>query len=326
MPQLVAIRSMGQKIAPEKIAPEKVAPEGTMTEDISPTFKTPERTPVRSIIQEASLVYIYPTGPRIGTRYRLKYETNLIGRNEDCQICNPDASVSRCHAKIIRGEDGQYRVMDLGSSNGTFVNNVFQQNAPLQDGDYLRVGNCIYRFLGGGNIENDYHEEIYRLTVIDGLTQIHNRRYLIEFLDREVSRACRHRRPLAVILLDLDHFKTVNDRLGHLAGDLALRELCSRVRSMIRPDDLLARYGGEEFAVVLPETDMATAGQIADQIRLAIANRPFTFNGAPYPLTLSAGVATMLGKTEPTIADLLKQADENLYRAKESGRNRVVVS
>jgi len=206
------------------------------------------------------------------------------------------------------------------------VNNVFQQNAPLQDGDYLRVGNCIYRFLGGGNIENDYHEEIYRLTVIDGLTQIHNRRYLIEFLDREVSRACRHRRPLAVILLDLDHFKTVNDRLGHLAGDLALRELCSRVRSMIRPDDLLARYGGEEFAVVLPETDMATAGQIADQIRLAIANRPFTFNGAPYPLTLSAGVATMLGKTEPTIADLLKQADENLYRAKESGRNRVVVS
>ncbi|MDB5310923.1 MAG: pleD 3 [Gemmataceae bacterium] len=316
MTHLAAIRPKGREIAPT----------GTINEDVSPTFKIPERNPVNSVIQEAYLVYIYPTGPRIGTRYRLGYDTIIIGRNEDCQVRNTDASVSRTHAKIVRDDDGHYRVVDLGSSNGTFVNNVSGQDAVLQDGDYLRVGNCIYRFLGGGNIEAEYHEEIYRLTVMDGLTQVHNRRYLIEFLDREVSRAGRHGRPLALALLDIDHFKAVNDRRGHLAGDLALRELCARVRAVIRPEDLLARYGGEEFAVVMPEADAATASGIAERIRIATSNRPFVFNGQPYPLTVSAGVATTLGETGLGVADLLKRADENLYRAKTSGRDRVVLS
>ena len=299
---------------------------GTISDDANPTFKTPESCPVRCENHEACLVYIYPTGPRIGTRYKLKDSTTLIGRNEDCQVCNTDASVSRCHAKIIREKDGNYYVLDLGSSNGTFVNNVSQKGAMLNDGDYLRVGNCIYRFLSSGNLENNYHEEIYRLTVIDGLTQIHNRRYLTEFLDREVSRTHRHGRWLSVLLLDLDHFKAVNDRLGHIAGDMALRELCSRVRAVIRPDDLLARYGGEEFAVVLPETDPANAGKIAEQIRLATKNRPFLFNGETYSLTLSAGVVSTHGEEGLTVAGLLQRADDNLYRAKSSGRDRVVVS
>ncbi len=303
---------------------QTAVPETTFTEGNSATFKTGEQRPVRSETQEASLVYIYPTGPLIGTRYRLKGDTNVIGRNEDCQVCNTDTSVSRCHARIIRDEHSQYFVQDLNSSNGTFVNNIYQRDAALRDGDYLRVGNCIYRFLDGGNIENDYHEEIYRLTVIDGLTQIHNRRYLTEFLEREVSRTGRYGRSLSVVLLDIDHFKSVNDRLGHLAGDMALRELCNRVRTVIRTTDLLARYGGEEFAIVLPETDAAAARQIAEQIRLSTRGRPFTFNGVPYPLTVSAGVVTTRGEEGLTVANLLQQADENLYLAKTSGRDRVV--
>jgi diguanylate cyclase (GGDEF)-like protein len=293
-------------------------------DDANPTFKTPEVSPVRCGSQEACLVYIYPTGPRIGTRYQLKDDATLIGRNEDCQICNTDASVSRCHAKIVRDDEGNYYVIDLGSSNGTFINNAAQQGAKLRDGDYLRVGNCIYRFLGSGNLENDYHEEIYRLTVIDGLTQIFNRRYLMEFLEREVSRSLRHSRSLAVALIDIDHFKSVNDRLGHLGGDMALRELCSRVRSTIRPDDLLARYGGEEFAIVLPETDALTAVKIAEQIRVATKGRPFLFNGQHYSLTVSVGVAATPGEDGLTVASLLQRADENLYRAKSSGRDRVI--
>src|SRR5947207_496965 len=203
------------------------------TEDSVQTYRTPKTEPVRTANQAACLVYIYPTGPDMGTRYPLGAEPVFIGRQEDCAVRNTDASVSRYHAKIVRGDDGEYTVTDLNSTNGTFVNNARKQDGALRDGDYLRIGNCIYRFLGGGNIEAEYHEEIYRLTVLDGLTQVHNRRYLTEFLDREIARSNRHNRPLALIMLDIDRFKSINDRFGHLVGDMTLRELCARVRAVV---------------------------------------------------------------------------------------------
>src|SRR5438552_8298891 len=122
----------------------------------------------------------------------------------------------------------------------------------LKDGDYLRVGNCICRFLAGGNVEAQYHEEIYRLTIIDALTEIPNKRFFLEFLDRELARTVRYHRPLSLILFDIDKFKVINDQLGHLAGDFTLREMASSLKAAIRKEELFARYGGEEFAVVLP--------------------------------------------------------------------------
>ena len=111
------------------------------------------------------------------------------------------------------------------------------------------MGDCIFRFLAGGNIEAAYHEEIQRLSTLDPLTGLHNRRYLDEFLEREIERAARHQRTLAVVLFDIDHFKTINDRCGHLAGDFTLRSLASRIKGMTRADELLSRYGGEEFCI-----------------------------------------------------------------------------
>src|SRR5947208_12516043 len=108
----------------------------------------------------------------------------------------------------------------------------------LKDGDYLRVGNWIFRYLTGGNVEAEYHEEIYRLTIIDALTGIHNKRYLLEFLDRELSRSARHHRPLALLLFDLDLFKAVNDEIGHLGGDFTLRELAGCLKNAIRKEEL----------------------------------------------------------------------------------------
>src|SRR5262249_38688527 len=140
----------------------------------------------------------------------------------------------------------------------------------MRDGDYLRIGNTIFRFLSGGNVESEYHEEIYRLTIMDALTHVHNRRYLLEFLDRELLRTIRHARPLAFLLFDLDLFKTINDQFGHLAGDSALRELAGMVRNMLRPEDLLARYGGEEFGLVLVETTQSEAKAFAERLRETI--------------------------------------------------------
>jgi diguanylate cyclase (GGDEF)-like protein len=270
----------------------------------------------------ACLVHIYPSGPQMGTRYPLGGEPFVLGRDPDSGICIADRSVSRQHARIWRDEDG-YVAEDLQSTNGTFINDAPISSGVLRDGDYLRVGNCIYRFLMGGNVEAEYHEEIYRLTIIDPLTGAHNKRYLTEFLDRELTRAERYGRPLALIAFDIDHFKTVNDELGHLAGDFILRELAGRLRGSVRTHELLARAGGEEFAVVLPETTREGAVQLAERMRQAVAGQPFFVEGDGRAVTISLGVAATDGESV-TAEGLMRRADENLYRAKHEGRNRVV--
>ena len=259
----------------------------------------------------------------MGARYTLADAALVVGRGEDCAIQIHDHSVSRRHARIEHGPDGFY-VHDLQSTNGTFVNDRPVTNALLHDGDYLRVGNCIFRFLAGGNVESEYHEEIYRLTIIDGLTQIHNHRYLVEFLDRELARSARHQRPLAIILFDIDWFKKINDELGHLGGDFTLRELAMCVKKTVRREDLFARYGGEEFALVLVETALEGAIDVAERIRESVEKHAFRFEDKPFTLTISLGVAYTPGDESLTAAGLLRQADEKMYQAKRAGRNRVV--
>jgi diguanylate cyclase (GGDEF)-like protein len=290
----------------------------------SDVFKTvAQQGPPRPDRRDACIVYIYPTGPLMGQRYPLSAGPVLIGRNDDCQVPNPDASVSRHHARIELRDDGRYHVTDLGSTNKTFINNTALADGALADGDYLRIGNCIYRFLASGNLEAEYHEEIYRLTVLDGLTGVPNRRYFQEFVEREVARAVRHERPLALALMDIDHFKQVNDRLGHLAGDLTLRQVAATAAAVVRRDELFARYGGEEFALVLPESDGPAAAAACERVRQAVAAHEFVFNKQPYKVTVSIGIGVLAGDGPATAAELVRRADAMLYRAKADGRNRV---
>src|SRR4051794_3927371 len=234
----------------------------------------------------AYLIHIYPTGPGMGIRYSLSDKPVIIGRGETADIRVDEHSVSRQHARIQPGADGYYAV-DLQSTNGTFVNDMPASMCKLKDGDYLRVGNCIYRYLAGGNVEAEYHEEIYRLTIIDALTDIHNKRYLLEFLDRELSRSARYSRPLALIMFDIDRFKNINDELGHLGGDFTLRELSACVESSIRKEELFARYGGEEFIVVLPETNLEGGIIVAERIRSLVEKHMFQYEGKSFPVTVS---------------------------------------
>ena len=191
----------------------------------------------------------------MGTRYTIGDKPLVIGRASDCEIRINDHSVSRRHARIQPGADGYYAV-DLQSTNGTYVNDMPASMYKLKDGDYLRVGNCIYRFLMGGNVETEYHEEIYRLTIIDGLTEIHNKRYsdgISRPRDRPLQPAQIARSSL--IMIDIDRFKDINDKYGHLGGDFTLREMAVRIKGNVRKEELFARYGGEELRVVLPETN-----------------------------------------------------------------------
>jgi diguanylate cyclase (GGDEF)-like protein len=279
--------------------------------------------PVSAACRDACLVHIYPSGPSMGRRYPLSSTTAVvIGRGPDCAIHIDDHSVSRKHARVEPTPDG-YVAEDLGSTNGTFLNDRPVAREPLEDGDYLRVGNCIYRFLAGGNIEAEYHEEIYRLAIIDGLTDIPNKRYLLEFLARELSRSTRHSRPLSVLLFDIDRFKVINDDHGHLCGDHVLRELSARLKGVVRAEELLARYGGEEFAVVLPECSREDALAVGERLRALVAGQPFLFEDQAVPVTISVGVASTAGGEEVSAEELLGRADQQLYEAKRGGRNRV---
>ncbi len=287
------------------------------------TRLTPAERLVSTTRRDACIIHIYPTGPGMGSRYPLGEAPVVLGRGSDCDIVINDHSVSRRHARIESGADGHFAV-DLQSTNGTFVNDVPASLSKLKDGDYLRIGNCIYRFLAGGNVEAEYHEEIYRLTIIDALTEIHNKRYFLEFLDRELARSARYSRPLVLILFDLDRFKKINDDLGHLGGDYVLREMAATLKRCIRKDELMARYGGEEFAVVLPETTFEGGVQMAERLRTQIETHKFQYEGKAFPVTISVGVSFTKGDLSLTTPDLIRQADEKLYEAKEKGRNRVV--
>src|SRR5437867_5356317 len=234
-------------------------------EKVTETWVTLPERPVSMSSRNACLVHIYPTGPGMGARYTLADTPVVLGRGSDCDIRINDHSVSRRHARIQPGADGYYAV-DLQSTNGTFVNDVPASMYKLKDGDYLRIGNCIYRFLMGGNVEAEYHEEIYRLTIVDALTEIHNKRYFLEFLDRELARSARYGRPLSLVMIDIDKFRTINEELGHLGGDFTLRELAARIKGSIRKEELFARYGGEEFAAVLPETPRDGAVHLSERL------------------------------------------------------------
>jgi two-component system cell cycle response regulator len=269
--------------------------------------------------KEACLVLIY--GSELGKKYNLNAPSLVIGRSSKCDIQIDQESISRNHTKIVN-TGKSILIRDLGSTNGTYVNDEPIDEYVMRDGDLIKIGRTIFKFLTGGNIENAYHEEIYRLTTIDGLTQIFNKRYFLETIEREIARSQRYRRELSLVMFDIDHFKKVNDTFGHLAGDYVLKHLAQAVKTRIRREDCFARYGGEEFSIVLPEIDGLNAKPFAEKIRQLVEATEFRFENTAMPVTISMGVATMDAESVDPQA-LIKRADERLYEAKSSGRNRV---
>lgn len=271
------------------------------------------------------LVVIYTKEPTLlGKRFVLDNNPTRVGRGADNHVVLDGDSVSRRHAHFEQ-RGSAWLVVDDGSTNGTYCNDEqISREAVLKNGDRVKVGPTIFKFLSGADVEAQYHEEIYRMTIMDGLTQIHNKRYLYEALEREIVRGRRHERHLAVLLFDIDHFKRINDMHGHLAGDFVLKEVARIIQQRIRRDEVFARYGGEEFAIVLPETSLEGAAALGEMLRQKVAEHSFVFQADSIRVTISIGIA-LLTETDKQANDLIKRADEKLYQAKNSGRNRVCV-
>jgi two-component system cell cycle response regulator len=291
-----------------------------------------EKTRVTQVVQQPPpddspsndcLVVIYTAEPGLlGKRFVLDKSPTRLGRGADSQIVLEGDSVSRRHAHLER-RAGAWYVVDDGSTNGTYVNEEqIAREQLLVNGDRIKVGPSILKFLSGADAEAKYHEEIYRMTIVDGLTQIHNKRALFEALEKELMRARRYERDLSLLMFDIDFFKRINDQYGHLAGDHVLRELARIVQERIRREEVFARYGGEEFVILLPETPLPGAAALAESLRARVANHAFVFQGERIPVTVSIGTA-LLGENDKVASDLIQRADEKLYEAKRGGRNRV---
>ncbi len=171
---------------------------------------------------------------------------------------------------------------------------------------------------------SEAQQQLQQISRLDGLTQVNNRRFLMESLEMESHRAQRFNHPFTVLLVDVDHFKEINDTMGHAFGDFVLQKVVRLMRDVIRTSDIVGRYGGEEFVIGLVETDLATAHQIAERIRLKIALTPFEMDDKSTSVTLSIGVASLTPDID-RVEQLIARADEALYRAKNAGRNRVEI-
>ncbi len=292
-----------------------------------------EKTRVTTIVQKPiasdgpkggdCLVVIYTKEPTLlGKRFVLDTSPMRVGRGAENHIVLDGDSVSRRHTHLEQ-RSAVWFAVDDNSTNGTYVNDEqIVREQSLSNGDRIKVGPTIFKYLSGQDVEAQYHEEIYRMTIIDGLTQAHVKRFLLEALEKEIIRARRHTRDLSFLMFDIDHFKKINDVHGHLAGDFVLKELARIVQGRIRRDEVFARYGGEEFAIVLPETTLDGAKALAEGLRDKVEQSRFVFQNESIKVTISIGVST-LTEQDKTSMDLIRSADAKLYEAKRGGRNRV---
>jgi two-component system, cell cycle response regulator len=261
-------------------------------------------------------------GRSVGLMLELQKLPAVIGRSPDVELRIDDLAVSRKHAQIERGPDG-FLVRDLRSTNGVFVNGLRVETRTLRDGDRIQIGtSVILKFCFQDDLETDLQKKLYDSATRDSLTGLYNRSFFLETLEVDFDHALKAEHVMTLLLLDLDHFKVVNDTYGHRVGDLVLAQFARVIQAALRAEDLAARYGGEEFAVLLRHTDGARAFTIAERLRKTIAGHVFEFEGGSLRLTVSIGLATLEAESHASAAQLIDAADKLLYKAKQQGRNR----
>ncbi|HEY8121005.1 MAG TPA: GGDEF domain-containing protein [Myxococcota bacterium] len=287
-------------------------------------YETTQTVTFESEQDESAPCLVMIRGPQLGRRIQLPSGETVLGRSPECGVVVPLDGVSRRHCAFTVAS-GAVAVRDLGSKNGTWVNG--QRIDPhlalaLVNGAVLHTGDASFKFISHGDAEASYHEAVYKMLTEDALTGAKNRRFLMDVLEREVAREHRGENGLALLLVDIDQFKRINDESGHVFGDYVLREVAVLITGQARRTDCLARYGGDEFAVVLTESTRAGAEIFAERLRGQVESTRFELDAVSSPVTLSIGVAIW----QPEIGTpdaFLNAADVALYAAKAAGRNRV---
>ena len=271
---------------------------------------------------EAALTVL--RGENVGALYAIDTDETVIGRSTDVGITLPDDSLSRQHARIRRDGTG-YLIEDLGSTNGTFVDGErIDTPRALEDGSRIHLGSrTVLHFRLHDAVELEAARQTYALAVRDPLTGVFNRRHMQERLWSEAAFARRHHTTLSLILLDIDHFKRINDEHGHAVGDAALCLLASALVTLTRQEDVLARYGGEEFALIARGIDRAGTLLLAERMRTTIEEQRVPIEGGTISFTVSIGVAHCEPGSEMEAQQLFEAADRALYTAKDAGRNHV---
>jgi diguanylate cyclase (GGDEF)-like protein len=263
-------------------------------------------------------------GSRVGEMVKLVAGDLTIGRGLTAGFRINDPGASKEHVRVTLSEDGTVRAIDLGSRNGTRVNGEPISEVALADGDKLQVGAAtIFRFAHADAIDESFQQQMYEAAQRDTLTGLFNRRLLTERLEMEYSYALRNRTPLSFVMIDIDHFKRINDTHGHPIGDVVLRCVGQRLLSAVRREDFPARYGGEEFAILCRQTDVAVAKAVAERIRGMLECSSVVPEMPGLRVTLSAGVAGIPDSGIASALGLIEAADKALYAAKGAGRNRV---
>ncbi|MEM7249166.1 MAG: GGDEF domain-containing protein [Acidobacteriota bacterium] len=263
-------------------------------------------------------------GDEIGALHPLTRRDTVIGRTTDCDLILPEGKVSRRHALVRMLDAERYELVDLGSTNGTSKNGTTIDRAELSDGDKIDVGGCLLRFSLLDAQDLAFQARICEMIHVDDLTGLLTRRSVLRGLQKELLRAERYGREFSILMMDLDHFKNVNDTHGHLVGSACLAEVGQILRDSLRSIDSCGRYGGEEFLAFLPEADREAGLQAAGRIRREIERHPFHYESTSYRVTISIGVA-LFPADGRSVQALIQSADEALYRAKRTGRNRCEV-
>ncbi|MCU0236711.1 MAG: diguanylate cyclase [Acidobacteria bacterium] len=262
-----------------------------------------------------------------GKHFVLERKRTAIGREKINDISLSDGKVSKAHCEIsvIRSGRGieQISLLDLDSTNGTYVNGEAVVQATLKAGDKIQAGGTILQLSYSDEIEREYHAKLFDFAARDALTGLYNKRFIINELENYCRIARRSNRAFSVIMLDIDDFKQINDRFGHLTGDEYLKRLAGLIRETLRDQDLAGRIGGEEFLVVLPETAIEGALQLAVRIRKNVEDFAITMQEQEIRTTISAGVC-QYERGLKDVKELLDLADQAMYEAKKSDKNKVM--
>jgi two-component system cell cycle response regulator len=281
----------------------------------------------RSFVKDSTLhpYLVIFIGKDSGKRHALKPGATTIGRSSQADITIDDEWASRVHC-VLEWKGKAFEIEDRDSTNRTYVNTLKISRTQVPPGVPIQVGHSLMKIEFKDEAELQLERNLKRSAFIDGLTGIFNRQYFMKRAEEELAYARRHLSQVGIIMMDIDHFKLVNDTYGHQMGDFVLNRFASIINTSKRPEDVFARYGGEEF-ILLPRGELSKEGMHlhCERIRRKIENSEFAFGETRLRVTISLGFHLAMmdnGGQKPSLDELIGKADEALYRAKELGRNR----